>query len=257
VRATDGSARLAREAGAALAALPARLRRQHGLAAPVAALLMLTLPSGALEREDPRALYRAGAFVAAAEGFRAEVDRAPFRWRGWYNLAAAHYLAGRDATAAAALRRSLALAPRAKPARALWSAMEREHEPLRAARIRWPVSAGELWALALGLWWTAGVLAAFGRGPRALLRPLLAATTALALLAASASSGNRKRVGFTDGPATLKQVPHGLAAERGELPALALVTLEQRRGDWWLVRDQSGNRGWVPARVVQPVRGLD
>ena len=139
---------LGREVESALATLPRRIRRVAGLAA---CWLVATVSSGAAQ--SGMELYARGEYPAAAHAFRAEVETAPPTSGRWYDLAAAEYLARRDAHAVAALLPARDRAPRDPRVRALWSALAREHEQLRRAGRRWPLAAEEFLALALlGLW---------------------------------------------------------------------------------------------------------
>ena len=50
---------------------------------------------------------------------------------------------------------------------------------------------------------------------------------------------------------------HGLAPERGALPAFSVVTLERHEGTWWLVESESGAQGWVPEEILAVVPALN
>ncbi len=242
----------------ALKRLTAPLRRRVGLLVLLAAAA--TVGSEAqtpTKTPDPTALYQQGAYGPAARAFRAAAEADPASWQRWYDLAAAEYLAGHDAAAAGALVRSRELAPRALEPRRLWGTLERGHEPLHEAAPKLPLSRSEGWLAVLALWWLAAIVLVVRPRPAWLRRtPLALALAALALILVAGRSGPDP-VGFTRGQVALRVSPHGLAPERGGLPALTRVWIERRDGDWLLVRDHLANRGWIAASAVAPVRGLD
>lgn len=244
-----GEADLTPAAAQALSRLPARLRRRLGIGL---GLLLATLPTSvaAGQPADGVARFREGAFGPAAQAFRAEAARNPAVWQHWYHVAAAEYQAGRDARAAAALLAARELAPRAPLPRRLWEALQREHEPLRQVAPPVPLARGERWLAALGLGWL-GSLVLLRRG---VVRPVgRVAGAVIALALASAALLDRARWtdhGFTVSTLTLRLSPHGLSPERGAVPGLSLIRVEERAGAWVLVRDRSGARGWVPRGTI-------
>jgi hypothetical protein len=241
-----------REVESALAALPRRIRRVAGLAA--CWLLAAVSPGRAQAGME---LYARGEYEAAARAFRAEVERAPPTGGRWYDLAAAEYLSNRDAYAVAALLPARERAPRDPRVRALWAALAREHEQLRRAGQRWPLSAEECLALGLLAWWLGS--AAYLLLPRQRLLwatlLLLAGTSATAGLLLRARRNQPRAV--LAGGVSLRISPHGLAPERGTLPGFSVVRLERRLGSWWLVRAANGAEGWVPADILAVSAGLN
>ncbi|MHB1328520.1 MAG: BatD family protein [Gemmatimonadales bacterium] len=242
---------LGREARSVVESAPGVVRRRAGLAA-----LLVLLSTTAVAQGDPAALYRDGTYHAAAAEFeRAAVDRSG-EWQLWYNAAAARYLSGEDALAAARLTRALALAPRQSEARALWSTLERQYEPLHQVRPPRGLSRLE-WGLLSGLAWVMAVLVIV------LLRHRPRVRWSAAVLAVALSGmalgwpGLPADQAFATAAIALKRSPHGLAPDEGQLPGLTRVTVEERRSDWVRVRDRCGNRGWVPAVSLAQVDRVD
>lgn len=249
----SGERELNQTASEALGRMPRRLRRRLGLA-----LLLLAVPAarGAAQAAEGTARFREGAFGPAAQAFRAEAAMHPAVWQHWYNLAAAEYLAGHDAMAAAALVRARELAPRAASPRRLWESLLREHEPLRQVAPPLLLARGERWIAAVGLAWVGALLLLLG-GVRGGARRVVAVGLVAVLGAAVALDPERGRDrAFTTTALNLRLSPHGLAPERGAVPGLSLVRIEERAGDWLLVQDRGGARGWIPRRALAPVGEL-
>jgi len=242
---------LGAEARRVIETAPGVVRRRAGLA-----LILMLAGREVAAQEDPATLYRDGAFHAAAAGFeRAAVERSD-EWQLWYNAAAARYLSGEDAAAAARLTRALALAPRQAEARALWSTLERQYEPLHQARpprgpsrLEWGLISALVWLLAVV------VVVRFRRRPR--LRWSAVGVGITLSIVAMAWPQLPRGQAFATAAVALKRSPHGLAPEEGQLPGLTRVTVEERRADWVRVRDRFGNRGWVPAISVAQVDRVD
>lgn len=240
-------AELTRAAAGALSRLPARLRRRLSLG-----LFLVACPTSMVAglQSDGAARFREGAFGPAAQAFRAEAAGQPAVWQHWYHVAAAEYQAGRDARAAAALLAARDLAPRAPLPRRLWEVLQREHEPLRQVAPPIPLARGERWLAFLGLAWI-GSLVLLRCGIARPAGRMAAAVIVLALLSAALLDWPRwTDQAFTASALTLRLSPHGLAPERGAVPGLSLIRVEDRAGDWVLVRDRSGARGWVPRRGI-------
>lgn len=235
---------LLRDIETALRDIPSRIRRRSGLAAVLALLL---LGGGTpLPAQDGLTLYARREYAAAAQALRKEPP-SPARW---YDIAAAEYMARRDAYAVAALLSARAAAPRDSRVKALWTALSREHEQLRRAGRRWPVSALELFGAGLVLLWLGAVLFVVFRRHRT----PAAAAVLLSLAALGAGAYLRQRQALPRavlaGGASLRLSPHGLAPERGTVPPFAIVRLERAVGAWWLIETAEGVRGWVPEEIL-------
>jgi hypothetical protein len=222
--------------------VPAGLRR--GI--PVAVLLVATqgLTQGTA---PPESLYRDRSYDAAAAGFHRRARAEPTRWQHWYHAAAADFLAGRDAAAAAALARARALAPRAPQVLALWETLERQYEPLRSVG-RPRLSRAEWAIVSILLWWLGAAALLIRRIPRQAAATLAAAGLLAVILPAALRPWTP--TGFTARTVELRRSPHGLAPENGSLGALTPVTAAGHRPGWVLVVDRQGNRGWVPQAAV-------
>jgi hypothetical protein len=247
---------LGSEVETVVAGLPGPVRRALGL---FTVLLGLTAGPGDArgQTESPEQLYRGGHPQLAAQGFAAAALQSPDEWQRWYDLAAAQYVAGQDAKAAAALERTLDLAPRARLARALWTELEREHEPLHEASHAGGLSVAEWRGLAIGFAAIAGLAIAFGWLPAVARIALVLAAGGAAAWAEHRSAEHEIPAGFMENATPLRLSPHGLAPEQGGLGALARVTVEGHAGRWLLVRDPHGSVGWVLRSAVAPVRRLD
>ena len=235
---------LLKDIESALRDIPPRIRRRSGLAAVFA----LALLGGAapLPAQDGLTLYARREYAAAAQAFRKE-PASPARW---YDIAAAEYMARRDAYAVAALLSARAAAPRNSRVKTLWTALAREHEQLRRAGRSWPVSALELFAAGLVLLWLGAVLFVVFRRHR------IPATAALLLALTALGAGgylrSRQAVprAVLAGGASLRLSPHGLAPERGTVPPFTIVRLDRQVGNWWLIETAEGARGWVPEEIL-------
>jgi len=239
------------QARVVIEAAPVVVRRRAGLA-----LALLLVGGNAAAQHDPAALYRDGAFHAAAVEFERQASARGDEWQLWYNAAAARYLSGDDAAAAARLTRALALAPRQPAARALWNTLEREYEPLH--QVRPPRGPSRLeWGLISAVVWALAVAIAVRSGRRPELRwSAIALGVALAIVVLGWPRLPVDQA-FATANVSLKRSPHGLAPEEGRLPGLSRVTIEERRADWVRVRDRFGNRGWVPKVSVAQVDRVD
>jgi oxygen tolerance protein BatD len=243
---------LSREVESALATLPRRIRRVAGLAA-----CWLAAMAGSGRAQSGMEHYARGEYAAAARAFRAEVETARPTAARWYDLAASEYLAHRDAHAVAALLAARARAPRDPRVRVLWSALAREHEQLRRAAYRWPLSAEELLALALlGLWLGSAVYVVLYR-QRSIWVALFVIAGASGVTGFLLRARRNEPRAVLAGGVSLRISPHGLAPERGTLPGFSVVRLERRLGSWWLVRAANGAEGWVPAEILALGAGLN
>jgi hypothetical protein len=237
--------------------IPRSVRRLVG-AVPLLVLVLggLVLRPAPLQAQDAVKLYLRGEYAAAALAFRKESQRMPPAVR-LYDLAAAEYMAGRDAHAMAALLAARQLAPRSRHVEGLWNSLAREHEQLRRAGTRWPFTAEELFGVSLILLWIGAPLFIVA-GRRRLLW--------IAVLLLSAGAGlagvllSRQRLvprAVLVGGSSLRISPHGLAPERGTVQAFNVVHLSRRHGAWWLVETLDGTLGWVPSDILAPIPALD
>jgi hypothetical protein len=238
---------LDREIARALDAVPAKLRRSAGLAAAV----LLALWPRPAEAQSGFELYNRGQYVAAAEAFRVEARQFP-RPERWYNVAAAEYLSGRDAHAAAALLPVRAADPRDPRVRALWNGLAREHGELRRVGGRWPLTADECVVLGIVASWFALLLFLLARR----LQWLWLGTLVLAGGGVLAGTVQRQEQlvprAVLIGGVSQRVSPHGLAPSIGTIPAFTVVELERQIGNWWLVRSDNG-AGWVPSEILAQV----
>jgi hypothetical protein len=248
---STGISGLGRRAGELIRALPRKVLRRGGLS-----LLVLTTADARGQTESAETMYREGALGPAAAAFEERARTDPRDWRHWYHAAAARYLAGEDAAAAARLVIALRVAPRAAPARALWGTLERQYEPLHQVRPGVGLSRPELGIASLGVVWVSAAIALVGwRRPRVRWSALLVAGVAVG--AALWLPRPLPDLAFTTTAVRLHRSPHGLAPEEGGMPALSRVVVIQQRGDWRLVSDGAGARGWVLATGLASVDRVD
>lgn len=246
------TADLARDISAALDTLPRRLKQRAGMrAAVVAAVLLLPAAVDSLPAQTGMELYTRGEYTAAAQAFRGTAEALAGRTPTvWYNIAAAEYMARRDAHAVAALLAVRGKAPREAHVQALWNALARDHDQLRRSGTTWPVTAEECFLGALALGWLGAVLFAVQRRSRLVWEvPLVLALGAGAAGLAQRSARQVPRAVLVGG-ASLRVSPHGLSPERGSVPGFSVVRIERHLGAWWLVRAANGNEGWVPGDIL-------
>jgi tetratricopeptide (TPR) repeat protein len=193
----------------------------------------------------PEQLYEAGAYRAAAEGFRRRVEVEPNVPTHWLNLGDAYYRSGDDAAALAAWIRGARLAPRDAGIRRALLLLP----PADAAAARWlwvsPVTPAELWLVGVVAWvagW-AGVL--WSRRLRGRWLVLLAGAGALFGAGAALDRWYLRPIAVVESNASLRLSPHELAPAVGEIPALGAVRPEVRRGSWLRVTSPGGELGWI------------
>jgi hypothetical protein len=234
--------------------LPSRLRRAAGL---VVVLCCLGSPLLALARQapSPEALYREGAWDAAARAQGDVVRANPGAATAWQNLASARWAAGQDGPAAAALLEAYRLAPRNQEVRRLWASMSMEHQQLRSLAPVLPVTAPELLLAALGAWLLAWTMYGLRRERWAVVFGVLAVLPAAAGFWLGAADSRSEAL--TNHPAVMRLSPHGLAPQVGTVDGFALVPVGERRPGWVRIRDPFGRPGWVEAPAVTMIRGLD
>jgi len=250
---------LIREVDAAVARLGSaavpgqiRWRRRTGLGV---ALLLLGHGAGgrAAAQAAPEQLYEAGAYRAAAEGFRRRAEAEPDVPTRWLNLGDATYRAGLDAAALAAWTRGARLAPRDAGLRRALLLLP----PADAAAARWlwiaPFTPEELWLVGVVVWlvgWGGVVWTRRFRG-----RWVVLLAGGLVLFGASLSLAHwyRLPVAVAAGNATLRLSPHELAPAVGEVPALGAVRLELERGAWYRVEAAGGGEGWMRGEDLEPI----
>jgi len=226
-----------------------RWRRRVGLA-----ITVFLLGRGALTAQSaPEQLYEAGAYRAAADGFRLKADLEPEVPTRWLNLGDAAYRAGLDAAALAAWTRAARLAPRdAGIQRALLLL-----PPADAAAARWlwvaPLTPEEVWLIGVVVWlagW-AGIL--WARSFRGRWVVLLAGGALLFGVSAALDRWYRVPVAVATVNASLRLSPHELAPAVGEVPHLGAVRVQLARGVWYRVEAAGGQEGWMRAEDLEPV----
>ncbi len=231
-----------------------RLRRVLGPAAGLV-LLLAVAQSLAGQMAAADSLYRTGRVRGALEAYQAIALRMPGDPGIWYRVGLAAFATGDDAVSAAALLRARRLAPRSPVVKSAWDQLaDSTGGRLGGVPPVWPVRPEELFLAALVLW-TAG----WGLG---MARPRSRRVGVIILLAGVAaggtglwmSSAQRVPVGFARKETPARQAPHGLAAETGAVPALALVRVEARSGGWVRVRLPGGRPSWIAAADLALVR---
>jgi tetratricopeptide (TPR) repeat protein len=226
-----------------------RWRRRVGLAI---ALLLAGRMQG-VAQAAPEQLYEAGAYRAAAEGFRLKADLEPEVPTRWLNLGDAAYRAGLDAAALAAWTRAARLAPRdAGIQRALLLL-----PPADAAAARWlwvsPFTPEELWLVGVVVWLAGWVGVLWGRRFSGRWVVLLVGAVALFGVSAALSRRYRAPVAVASANAALRLSPHELAPAVGEVPQLGAVRVQLARGAWYRVEASGGQEGWMRAEDLEPV----
>jgi tetratricopeptide (TPR) repeat protein len=221
----------------------------------IAVLLVLAVGSRAVAQTQPEEYYNAGAYRAAADGFRRRALSEPDIATHWFNLGNAAYRAGDDAAALAAWVRAARLSPRDGGIRRARLLMAPADEGASSALWVSPVTPAELWLLGLVAWlggW-AGVL--WSRQMRGRWAVLLGGGALLASLATGLDQWYQAPIAITEANEQLRLSPHELAPAVGEVARLGTVRLETPRGGWVLV-DAGGQRGWIRRDRVEPLSGV-
>jgi hypothetical protein len=239
----------------------ARLREEgagsrRGPGARVALLLLAALAAPAapmpLRAQTPSAeeLYQAGALRAAATGFALRTQSVPESPAAWYNLGATWFRLGEDASATAAWRHGLRLAPRSRELRQAVNLVP----PPGDGSGRWlgaaPVTPEELLVLAVACWLAGwGGLAVErrlrGRWVVVLVASLLIAGGGYWL---RASNARPLAIVLADGSLALsphERAPAVVATAKGNA-----VMIVRQDGGWFLVEDADGHEGWIQAARV-------
>jgi len=253
----SGGEELVREVGAALTEIvhdedqpSPRWRRRAGTTA-----LLLLASLGSLHAQTvPEQLYEAGAYRAAADGFRRRAVLSPEVTTHWYNLGVSAYRAGDDALALAAWVRAARLSPRDHGIRrALLLVTPADAGAGRLLMVA-PVTPAELWLLGLVVWlggW-GGVL--WTRQFRGRWVVLLSGGALLLLAAGSLDRLYRAPVAVVVNNAQLRLSPNGLAPAVGEVPRLGTVALGPSRGGWIRVETAAGQPGWMLREELESVK---
>ncbi len=242
------AAELVREVDAALAASiseegqpSARWRRRAGMTA-----VLLLATAGSLRAQTvPEQLYEAGAYRAAADGFRRRAVLSPEVTTHWFNLGASAYRAGDDALALAAWVRAARLSPRDHGIRRALLLVTPADAGAGRLLLVAPVTPAELWLLGLVVWlggW-GGVL--WTRHFRGRWLVLLTGGALLLLAGAGLERLYRAPVAVVVNNAQLRLSPNGLAPAVGEVPRLGTVELGPVRGGWVRVETAAGQPGWM------------
>jgi hypothetical protein len=229
--------------GRELGQVPTRVRKLAG----IATVALLTV-FGRLEAQSGFELYNKGQYIAAAEAFRLEAREFPGPER-WYNVAAAEYMSGRDAHAAAALLTVRTEDPRDPRVRTLWNALAREHGELRRVPRGWILTADECLALALAASWLGLVLYVGFRRWRPVWLGAFGLAAALLVASETQHAAEREALAVLAGGASQRVSPHGLAPTTGAIPAFTVIKLIRKTGTWWLIESDAGV-GWVPAEIL-------
>lgn len=236
------------------AALRERLRHVLG---PVGGLVLLLVAGEGLAGQMASAdsLYRTGRVRGALEAYQGMALRVPNDPGVWYRVGLAAFATGDDAVSAAALLRARRLAPRSPAIRSAWNRLtDSTRGRLDGVAPVWPVRSEELFLAALVLWVTGWVLGMARARYRRIGAVLLLAALAVGGGGKWISSTQRVPAGFARKETPVRLAPHGLAAETGTVPALALLRIEARVGAWVRVHLPGGRPSWIAAADLALVR---
>ncbi len=253
---TTGHAGLVAEATAALAevgeeevASGARWRQRAG----ITVALLLGSAGSFRAQTVPEQLYEAGAYRAAADGFRRRAVLSPEVTTHWYNLGAAAYRGGDDALALAAWVRAARLSPRDHSIRRALLLVTPADAGAGRLLLVSPVTPAELWLLGLVVWligW-GGVL--WTRQFRGRWVVLLTGGAVLVLTGTGLERSYEAPVAVVVNNAQLRLSPNGLAPAVGEVPRLGTVELGPARGGWVRVATTAGQVGWMLREELETV----
>jgi BatD DUF11 like domain len=219
-------------------------------------VVLLAVASGGAAQTPPEELYQAGAYRAAAEGFRRRALESPDVASHWFNLGDAAYRAGDDAIALMAWVRAARLTPRdGSIRRALLLVAPAD---LGAASRLWvsPFTPDEFWLVGLVVWligWAAII------GTRRFRGRWVVLLVGGGLLIGAGAALDR----WYDTPLAvvatnvqLRLSPHELAPAVGEVAHLGTVRLGPVRGGWVQVDAGADQQGWVRRDGLEPLSGV-
>ncbi len=219
----------------------------------LAAIAGVSAPLGAQWREAVTR-YRDGDAAGAARLFAMVTRTDPASPDAWLDLGAAHWRAGDDVGATAAWLQGLDAAPRDWRLRDALEKVPHLPASLLARAPIIPLSRDELVLVALVAW--LGFWLVRRRASRVGLAlggvAGLAAVIALSRTATAARDEALVRSG-----AVMRVSPIPTAPGLGDVPVWAVVSLERRQDDWWLVRTADDHRGWIPENRLAPLSPLD
>jgi hypothetical protein len=225
-----------------------RWRRKVGAAM---VLLLVAVPARSQTQAPAEQLYEAGAYRAAASGFRHQAELEPDVPSRWLNLGDAAYRAGLDAQALAAWTRAARLAPRDPGIQRALLLIP----PSDAASARWlwvaPFTPEELWLVGAVIWLVAWIGVLISRQFRGRWVVLLAGAGLLFAGSVALNSWYHKPVAVAAGNASLRLSPHELAPAVGEVPELGAVRVELVRGNWYRVTATGGQEGWMRSEDLE------
>jgi hypothetical protein len=227
-----------------------RWRRRTGI------LAVLTLAAAGLPSQtQPEQYYEAGAYRAAAEGFRQRALGSPSTTTHWFNLGAANYRAGNDAAALAAWIRAARLSPRDGGIHRALSLVPPFDAGSSAALWASPVTPAELWLVGLLAWLAGWGGVVWSRRWRGRWVVLIVGGAVLVGAGQGLQRWYDRPVAIASGNQQLRLSPHELSPTVGEIPRLGALVLGPERGQWVRVNNVVGQRGWIRRGGIEPVSG--
>jgi hypothetical protein len=227
-----------------------RWRRRTGI------LTVLALAATEVQPQtQPEQYYEAGAYRAAAEGFRQRALASPSTTAHWFNLGAATYRAGDDAAALAAWVRAARLSPRDGGIRRALALVPPFDAASSAALWASPATPAELWLVGLVAWlagWS-GVVWSRRWGGRWVV--LIVGGAVLIGTGHGLQRWYDRPVAIAGGNRQLRLSPHELSPAVGEVQRLGALVLGPERGQWIRVDNVGGQRGWIRRGGIEPVSG--
>lgn len=221
------------------------------------ALLCLFAPTTSVYAQTADADFAEGVnafhgarYTDAASAFTAYVQQRPHDANGWYNLGNAYMREQQRGHAVWAWLRALEIEPRHAAARHnLAVAAPAEAIGVVPTSIRLPRTEAAF-ALAV-VWWVAGCTLAvlIATRSRAAVRVAIGAVSLMIVVAALAlPSALHARTAIALGESNLLLAgPAHHSEPLANLRDGSPVTILERRGDWWRVREPHGREGWVEA----------